>query len=235
VNRSEIIIKKAVAGFRDKAGLTQSEPINTHSLLLKLNILTLFRPLSEFFSGMAIKTGREKFILINSNHSLGRQNFTIGHELYHLFIQDNFETHICNTGAFNKKATAEYHADLFSANLLMPETGILEIIPPEEVGINKVSFGTILKAEQLFRVSHQAMLFRLRDFGLINTDFIESGISDVTSTAKRLGFDTSLYLPANYGFMISDYGILANNLYEKGKISEAHFAELMDAFSYEEK
>jgi len=235
MSRVEILIKKLVAKFRDDSDLTQSEPVITHALLLKLNILTLFRPLSETFSGMAIKAGNEKFILVNSNHSVGRQNFTIGHELYHLFLQDDFETHICSTGIFSKNNRIEYLADLFSANLLMPESGILDIIPSEELGMNKVSPATLLKAEQLFSVSHQAMLFRLRELGLVNNAFIEANKSDITTTAKLYGFDTTLYQAANNGLMIGDYGILANRLFETGKISESHLAELMDTFSDEKK
>lgn len=235
MKRAEILIKKSVAKFRDDSDLTQSEPVVTHALLLKLNILTLFRPLSETFSGMAIKARNEKFILVNSNHSIGRQNFTIGHELYHVFIQEDFETHICSTGIFNKDNKIEYLADHFSANLLMPETGILDIIPSEELLLNKISTGTLLKAEQLFSVSHQAMLFRLRGLGLINNAYIEANKSDVTGTAKRYGFDTTLYQSANKGLLIGDYGIIANRLFDTGKISESHLAELMDAFSDEER
>lgn len=235
MNRIEIIIKKSVAKFRDDSDLTQSEPVITHALLLKLNILTLFRPLSETFSGMAIKAGNEKFILVNSNHSVGRQNFTIGHELYHLFVQDDFESHVCSTGIFNKTNGTEYLADLFSSNLLMPESGILEVIPREELALNKISLGTLLKAEQLFNVSHQAMLFRFRELGLVNNNFIEAYKSDITGTAKRYGFDTTLYKPANKDLMIGDYGVLANRLFETGKISESHLAELMDVFSDEGK
>ena len=235
MSKKEILIIKAVAKFRDDSDLTQSEPIRTHPLLLKLNILTLFKPLSENFSGAAIKAGKEKFILINCNHSVGRQNFTIGHELYHLFIQDNFKPHMCFTEIFNKNNETEYMADLFSATLLMPESGILELIPDEETGLNKISKGTILKAEQVFSVSHLAMLFRLKELGLVNSGFIEINKSDITVIARRYGFDTSLYQPAHRELLIGDYGVIANKLFETGKISESHFTELMDVFTHDEK
>jgi hypothetical protein len=81
MSKKEILIKKAVAEFRDKSDLTQSEPVKTPALLLKLNVITVFRPLSDNFSGAAIKIDNVRFMLVNSNHSVGRQNFTIGHEL----------------------------------------------------------------------------------------------------------------------------------------------------------
>lgn len=46
------MIEKQVAGFRADNGFSASEPINLKSLLLKLNVLTIFRPLTDNFSGM---------------------------------------------------------------------------------------------------------------------------------------------------------------------------------------
>lgn len=74
--------------FRQKIGLSDAEAVNLKSLLLKLGVLTIFRPLSEKFSGMSLKSpGGERFMLINCNQPRCRQHFTIAHELYHLFIE----------------------------------------------------------------------------------------------------------------------------------------------------
>jgi len=80
-------IEKEAAEFRTRLGYTSYDPIGLKSLLIKLNIITLFKPLSEKFSGMAVKVEDTCFMFVNSSHSIGRQNFTICHELYHLFIQ----------------------------------------------------------------------------------------------------------------------------------------------------
>ena len=82
---NKFVIEKQVSEFRSDNGLSLSEPIALKSLLLKLNILTIFRPLSENFSGMCLKDkSGHRFMLVNSNQSQGRQHFTIAHELYHL-------------------------------------------------------------------------------------------------------------------------------------------------------
>ena len=49
---NKFIIERQVAEFRADNGLSASEAINLKSLLLKLNVLTIFRPLSDYFSGM---------------------------------------------------------------------------------------------------------------------------------------------------------------------------------------
>ena len=87
---NKFIIEKQVSAFRTDNGLSASEPVTLKSLLLKLNILTVFRPLSDNFSGMCLKDNSgHRFMLINSNQPRGRQHFTIAHELYHLFLNNN--------------------------------------------------------------------------------------------------------------------------------------------------
>ncbi len=41
--------------FREMNSLNDTEPVNYKSLLLKLNVQTLYRPLSDSFSGMCLK------------------------------------------------------------------------------------------------------------------------------------------------------------------------------------
>lgn len=86
---NKFVIEKQVAAFRMDNGLGASEPVTLKSLLLKLNVLTVFRPLSDSFSGMCLKDNSgHRFMLVNSNQPMGRQHFTIAHELYHLFIEE---------------------------------------------------------------------------------------------------------------------------------------------------
>lgn len=69
---NKFIIERQVAEFRADNGLSASEAINLKSLLLKLNVLTIFRPLSDNFSGMCLKDGSgHRFMLVNSSHSRG--------------------------------------------------------------------------------------------------------------------------------------------------------------------
>ena len=69
MNLNKFIIERQVSEFRADNGLSSSEPITLKSLLLKLNVLTILRPLSENFSGMCLKDNSgHRFMLINSNH-----------------------------------------------------------------------------------------------------------------------------------------------------------------------
>ena len=224
-----VILQKKANSFRERNGISGSEAIRLKSLLLKLNVLTLFRPLTEVFSGMSLKINdNARFILVNSKHSIGRQHFTIAHELYHLYIQEKFEIHQCKTGLFDTKNKEEYNADYFASCLLMPESGIHEMIPDEELKKKKISLQTVIKLEQYFSVSHSSMLVRLKMLDLLDTKTLEYFKTfKATETAQQYGYDTSLYKEGNHNIIVGDYGQKAKMLFDIEKISEGHYLELM--------
>jgi len=215
--------------FRADNGFSTSEPIIIKTLLMKLRILTMFRPLSENAYGLSTRSAdkEDKFILVNSESSRGRQHFTIAHELYHLFIDENPQPHICRKDG--KKDRTEIMADAFASALLMPMEGVIKSIPNEEIVNRNVSLATVFSLEQYFRVSHQSMLYRLRRLGLISEDTLQSMLSiKIREVAPLYGiFDMSLYDKGNEGVLLSDYGIRARTLFDKEKISESHYIQLM--------
>lgn len=159
--QTNLMLERAAFEFREKNGIGSSEPIRFKSWLQKLGVIVMFRPFSANFSGMAYKHQNQRFILINSNHSVGKQHFTLAHEIYHLFIQSDFESEISHTGKFDKKNKVEYAADCFAAYLLMPESGVKSLIPLEELGKNKITISTIVTIEQFFACSRISLLYRL--------------------------------------------------------------------------
>ena len=78
---SKEAIEQLALKMRLQAGLNPSEPIHTKTLLRKLGVMVIYRPLSEKACGLSMRSsdGRAKFILVNSNNSRGRQHFTICH------------------------------------------------------------------------------------------------------------------------------------------------------------
>lgn len=231
----ELEIEKKAFAFRQQNGLSSAEPIRLKSLLLKNNVLTLFKPLSETFSGMAIKIGdQNRFMLVNCEQNIGKQHFTIGHELYHLFIQENFTAQKCSVGAFDgSKDPEEYRADLFAAFLLLPEEGIKQMIPDEELKRGTtISLQTILKIEHFYSVSRRALLYRLLNLEFITSAIYEQFTVGIKKGAAQNGYPTNLYEWGNANEVIGDYGVLANNLLEADRISESHYLELMGAIGF---
>jgi Zn-dependent peptidase ImmA (M78 family) len=228
---NKIILEKEATLFRQNNGLGSNDPIRLKSLLSKLNLITVFKALDDNFSGMALKVTDNKntsrFILVNSNHNLGKQHFTICHELYHLFIQQEFKSMICKTGQFNTRDKEEYNADVFASILLLPEQGLKSLIPDNETGKDKITLKTILKIEHYYSTSRAALLYRLKELNIITSISYEKYKVNIKSGAIQYGYPIDLYEPGNKNIVLGNYGEIANELYDKGKISETHYYRLL--------
>jgi Zn-dependent peptidase ImmA (M78 family) len=227
MTKLNLYLKTEANNFRVQNGFGLTEPIRLTSLLLKLNVLTAFKPLSDKFSGMSVENGDYKFMLVNSRHPIGKQHFTICHELYHLYVQKKFTPHICNTGTFNKGDKEEYSAELFAAYLLIPDEGIISMVPKDEMKKNKISIQTILKVEQYFSCSRRALLYRLKELNFIDSNLYDIYSKNVQLSALQFGYSNYLYNPGNDNVVIGNYGETAKLLYDREKISESHYVELM--------
>jgi Zn-dependent peptidase ImmA (M78 family) len=235
LSKSDILAKKDAAEFRRAQGLSAAEAVNLESLLLQLNVVTVFLPL-QGVSGMAVKMTKmdkvNRFILVNAHHSIGRQNFTLCHELYHLFVQKDFTAQVCQTGVFNRKDENEYRADLFASHFLMPEDAIERLLPEDELTHkSEVSLASLLKLEHYFGASRAAIMTRLSSLGyegFRKTEKLNKLYGkDVQKKAMEYGYDTDIYKVGNLQKVIGDYGVLARGFFENELISESRYAELM--------
>lgn len=221
-------LEKTASEFRQTHGLNDRQPIRLRSLLQELNVQTVFKPLSDSFAGMAIKADDDRFMLVNSNHTLARQHFTICHELYHLFVQKNFTAQVCNTGQFMYKDAEELNADWFAAYLLIPRDGVLmQIENWDELEKNQIKLATVLKLEQFFSCSRQSLLIRLEEIGLIDRAYSEQFSKGVKRSATQFGYTAELYEPGNANLTIGNYGTLARQLFDADEISESHYVQLL--------
>jgi Zn-dependent peptidase ImmA (M78 family) len=222
--------------FRQKNGLNLTEAIRIKSLLQKINILTIYLPLGNDFSGMAVNIANttsteepKRFLLVNSNHTIGRQHFTICHELYHLFYQANFKSEKSNAGTFNKTGDPEeYKADIFASFLLLPTNGVLQLIPENERLWNKITLKTILSIENYYSCSRNALLSRLLSMKLIDKETSLGYNKEIIKNAALYGYNSDLYKPGNEGMVIGNYGTLARELFDNGIVSESSYFSLLE-------
>lgn len=227
------LAKKQASEFRSSHGLNSSEPFLIESFLIKENLLTIFMPLSENFSGMALKYEDKRGILINSNQSIGRQHFSIAHELYHLYVQQDFQPKPSSAGAFNKQDPDEFAADQFAVFLLMPEDGILKLIPNVEIGTKRLGLRTIFKISSYFRVSLQATWIRLEKLGYVNRSYKAEFDELVKQTSiktlsDQFGGDTTLYQKGREGHLVGDLAQMSKKLFENDVISEISYLRTLD-------
>jgi len=221
--------KEKASLFRNEFGFGPNDPIHLRSFLLKQNVISLFKPLSGGFAGMAMIVGGKKFMMVNHNHTLGKQHFTIAHELYHLFIQENFKVQKCVTGLFLKQTDIEEKkADLFAANLLLPDMGVTFLIPKEERKGN-ISAQTIFKIQQVYSVSVKATIFRLVELGFADNSYFETYQNGSTEKIRNLGYDTRLMYSGNQDLTLGDYAVMAQTLFKQEKISESVYLSYLNA------
>ena len=224
---SEFDAELLAVRFRNQLHLPQDVPFPVRDAMEQLGILTVFRPLSDSSYGMSIKTADGlMFMMVSSSSTIGRQHFTIGHELYHLFFDENPQPHMCGSEG---KTPSEQSADMFASNLLMPRVGLLAMLPEDYMTSKKLDVAAVVKMEQKFQVSRQALLYRLKRIGVVDEEQLQTLLLAPTrDAAQRRGYDVSLYENGNEGLVIGDYSSLATDLFEKGRISEGHYNELMN-------
>lgn len=231
LNTAENLAQK----MRSTLGLGASEPVNMKTVMRELNILAVYRSLSNKLFGLSLKTnnGNDKFILINSNSTRGRQHFTIAHELFHLFYDENPKPHFYETES--QTDPSERSANLFAAAFLMPHNGIISKIPANEIAAKEISIETAIRLGQLYGVSHLTFILRLKELKIINSENANKLCNiKIAKEAALRGFDTSLYKDGNHKLVIGDFGTYARKLYDEEKISEGHYMELLNIIGYGE-
>ena len=175
--------------LRRQFGLDDYCPIDIFTLIpQKIQNLTLvWIPMKRNVSGCCFKNNIDSIILINSCNSIGRQNFTLAHELYHLLDDDeNFV--ICSE---EFKDDIERKADEFASNFLMSKNALYDFI--ESNNIENWTIEDVVKCEQFFHLDHRNLIGRLYAEGLIDGSQFAEFSFNIIDKAANLGYDTSLY------------------------------------------
>lgn len=222
--------------LRAKFLLGDRLPIDMESLLVDQGILAVYTPMSDCFSGMCLKyDDKTNFVLINSNMVMGRQNFTVAHELYHLFVQDpkDFQVHSCDINS--PQSPIERHANSFASFFLMPTAGIADVM--QRIGCNKTTINSahLITMCGYFGVSYHAMLVRIsKILHLADDKFNDLKSMSPITYAHLYGLKTDVFaVPKRDDVIVGDYAAKAQSLYDSGKISKGHLIELMSAIKFD--
>lgn len=236
--KSKDLLHLDAISIRRKLGEDNFSPVDVFALISSLDNFTLiFYPFSDRISGMSIKNidNKENVIAINSRFSYGRQRYTAAHELYHLFVQENFNNTVCIETS-EGKSDVEKEADAFASYFLMTKEA-LRFFVEEKINSDRklITLYDILRIEQYFQMSHQATLIRVKEEGYITSSLYEEWRNiNVRNLAALNGFDVSLYMPksddSKYS-TIGNYIKLAEKLKDNEVISEGKYDQyLLDAF-----
>ena len=224
---SEIRAHQLSIDIRLKLGLQSTEYFDVIRAVISLGITCVKRPLESNLSGATLKGKKVKIIFVNSAKTLGHQNFTVAHELYHCLYDDNLTSKACKTEVLNGESDSEREADSFATHLLMPEDGIYHQLRLRGKTDIKLGLKEVVALEQYFGVSRRSICWRLEDLKLITRSESDAFNNNVIAGVRNLGKDIKLYQPTNEISVISDYVAKARDALDRSLITESRFNELM--------
>lgn len=230
MDKAQIMTKAAM--LRKQLGEDSDFPIDVFALAQDIKGLSLvFYPMSGNLSGMCIKSaerGKANVIAINSAMTLGRQRFSLAHELYHLYFDEQM-TSVCAKKIAGATGV-EKEADCFASYFLMPPVSLQMKLDSLRQPSQALSMRDVIRLEQYFRVSHQAMLLRLKEDGYLTADECAGMQTGVKRAAELMGYPTALYTPTPEAEQYATYGHYleqAEDVLKKGLVSEGKYEELL--------
>lgn len=237
IMKSLMEINSDAISLRKDFGIDMYSPINVFPLLMNLvNLTVAFYPMGDNISGACFKSDSQKLIVINSNSTYGRQRFTAGHELCHLFFHEQLGSVICPNSIEKTKDVKEKEADKFASYFLAPDEALKDFIFKNIKVKNKedIDINHIVTIEQHFGLSRMATLQRLIDDNYLSHEKAKTMKKDVILSALKLGFDIKLYLPSPEEQKYSTYGQyikFTEELKNKELVSDGKYEELLlDAY-----
>ena len=155
-------------------------PVPLDAIVKSLGIRVVEKPFDasgyQDVSGMLYRTDSETVVGLNEKHSETRRRFSLAHELGHYFLHKgevfvdakvNFRNRLSGMGVDRE----EIEANSFAAELLMPSdllsTEFYKLVDAHK-SADHASPAEILAAR--FKVSAEAMEFRLKNLGLLQVD-----------------------------------------------------------------
>ena len=147
-------------------------PVRVSAIAKSLGAEIRYEPFDDEISGVLYRDPEGVIIGVNALQHKNRQRFTIAHEIGH-FLLHEFDVHVDRgykvvlRDSASSQATdpIEIEANQFAAELLMPirllENDVHEYLRDfeDETGLEELA--------KLYRVSRQAMAFRLANLGLV--------------------------------------------------------------------
>lgn len=204
-----------------------------------LGIFILRSAAPDEVSGFCMTIGENTFIFINKNHTLGRQNFSLWHEVYHWFTES---TGVVSIKGDSNNNEIEFCADYFASLVMIDEEVLKEKLNESGYSYKNIKFirnTQIIKLQHFFNVSYTAMVRKLIEifpnadlsmrYGL-GTPKREDELLDETA---KLGLDVQLIKPVNESYMSSEIFQLLENLYDQNKITKFKLESLIDFITKE--
>ena len=233
-NVDKLELNTLALNCRKWLGVTIDGAIDIESCLRRIDGLTFVKvPMADNVSGMCLKNGNIICIAVNTNNDIGRQHFTMAHELYHLYCDNFGKSIICTSD--NEKDMNEIRADFFASYFLAPDSSFREEVKKIFSKGNFSTIENVIYLSQLFSMSYKAVLKRLLKDGTITEElYSELKNTDITDIVLENGYSTKLYSRSEERDITGYYLKQVSNLFKSNKISNGKYEELLlDAGKYD--
>ena len=217
---------------RKNLNLDNVSPIDIFSIVEEelSHITLILYPFSNSISGMYICSDDIKCIAINSNMSYGRQRFTLCHELYHYYFNSKESLIQLCSMKLNTKDENEINADNFASFLLAPYDSLKNKFY-EVCKDNEPTIEQIIRLEQFYGISHQALLWRLNMDNLISKDTLQKlSLPHISQIAQAYGYSAKLYFPIEKKSIKKTFGAYirdAKLIFDNGLITQGKYEEFL--------
>jgi Zn-dependent peptidase ImmA (M78 family) len=155
---------------------TKTIPTPVDAIAKALGAMITYEALDRDIAGILFRDDKRTVIGVNSAHAVVRQRFTIAHELGHLQLHKGHSVHVdrvrVNFRDVNSSTAhdrEEIAANAFAAALLMPPELVVETVAQYMQKAPGLTIDELTESlSERFRVSRQAMEYRLKNLGFIS-------------------------------------------------------------------
>ncbi|WP_182812770.1 ImmA/IrrE family metallo-endopeptidase [Bacillus sp. ME78] len=236
----EKCVSKDLKEFYDRVQWDGDIPKIMREIGQKLDVLTIEIPMKDDdFGACFFQTEYSKYLLLNSNQPRSKMYFSFCHDIYHILngvpdhINEKREVHFNQDYLSNEN---ECKANLFAANLLMPELEFKKMYNLY-ANDNDVLEKTIIKLMHYFNSPFIAVLLRVFELKILNdikdvAQLLEYDNKDIEKLFDELWLDKEILEPTLKDEMPNVLNMLNNEgvkLIEEQLLSEYDFKIIMES------
>lgn len=197
---------------------------NPLQMLADLGYYVIKAEAPQNLSGFYMKKDKFPFIFVNSGHSLGRQNFSLWHEVYHHYM--NHENGISD---FNSKSIEEREAEIFAGCLMLPDTEV------QKLSVRPIDAEFLASVSDSYQMSFNAVAVRfMQEQHISYEEFQElrklsavENIEILHNLYEKQSLSTNILKPTNDIKISSNIMQVLSSNYESGKAKQHTVNEII--------
>ncbi|HOA96469.1 MAG TPA: ImmA/IrrE family metallo-endopeptidase [Acetivibrio saccincola] len=232
-------VKETLKVFQDRVRWDGDIPKIIKEIGEKLDVLVFQVPMADSdFGAVFLDTGYSKYMLLNSSQPRKKMYFSFCHDIYHIicgvpdYINEKREVHFNQDYDSNDN---ERKANLFAANLLMPELEfkkMYELYKDDNKDIEKI----VAKLMNYFSSPFVAVLIRLYELEILERiedvkEILEYGDNQIRELFDSLWLDRDILEPTykdEMPFILEMIKTEGADLIEKQLLSEYNYNRIVE-------